>query len=178
MNVIGITGLMGSGVDTVAKYISEKYGYAILHMSDILREMAKKEGLELTRDNLQNMRKKYGNEFLAEEIVKRIKKNKYNKVIIAAIRRSEDYLIPKKEFPEMKLIFINTDDKIRFERLKKRCRENDPKTFKEFQRQQKNEYKIYDFNKTFSYADYVIENNGTVDELYKKVDEIMRTLEN
>jgi dephospho-CoA kinase len=177
MHIIGITGLMGSGTDTATDYISKKYGYKILHMSDVLRDMTKKEGLELTRDNLQAMRKKYGNNFLAEEIIRRIKENKYDKVIIAAIRRSEDYLIPKKQFKNMKLILVKTDEKVRLERLKKRGRISDPKTFEEFKRQQKNEFAIYDFDKTFSFADYVIENNGTFGELYKKVDEVIGKIE-
>lgn len=177
MNVIGITSLMGSGTDTVADYIAEKYGYVILHMSDILREMTKKEGLEPTRDNLQLMRKKYGNTFLAEEIVSRIKENKYEKVIIVAIRRAEDYLIPKKYFKNMKLILVKADERIRFERLKNRNRLSDPKTFDEFKRQQDNELSIYDFDKTFSYADFVIENNGTLDELHKKISVMMKKIE-
>lgn len=178
MHIIGIAGLIGSGKDEVASYIKKKYGYIIvLNMGDVLREMAKKMGLELTRDTFQNLRIKYGNNFLAEEIVKRIKENNYDKVIINGIRRSEDFLMQKKAFPKMRLIVVKADEKIRFQRLKKRGRENDPKTLEEFHRQEKRENEIYDFEKTFSYADFTIENNGTFDGLYKEIDKVMWKIE-
>jgi dephospho-CoA kinase len=175
MKIIALAGLMGSGKDTAAEYISKKYGYKIIDYSNIIREMCRKEGLELTRDNFQNLRIKYGNMFLAEEVVKRVKASKEENIIITPLRRSEDYLIPKKEFGK-KIVFIlvECDQKIRFKRLKKRGRENDPKDFVEFQRQEKRENEIYDFDKTFSYANYIVKNNGTPDALRKEIDKVMK----
>jgi dephospho-CoA kinase len=177
MIVIGITGLVASGKDTAINYISKKYKYKLLHMSDIMREMAKKEGYALTRDGLQAFRKRHGNKFLAEEIVRRIKHHKYKKVLIGSIRRSEDYLIPKNHFKNMKLINIFADEHIRFERIKKRRRLSDPKTLAEFRRQERNEFRIYDFHKTFSYADYIVDNNHTQKELYSRLDKIIKDTE-
>lgn len=176
MAIIGITGLMGSGTDTAANYITKKYRYKLLHMSDIMRDMARKEGYELTRDGLQAFRKKHGNTFIAEEIARRIKKGQHKNIVVAAIRRSEDFLIPKKHFRDMKLIVIYTEEKIRFQRLKRRQRLSDPKNMEEFKRQQDNEFKIYDFDKTFSFADYVIENNFTEKELHKNIDRVMKAI--
>jgi len=176
MQIIGITGLIGAGKDEVANYMAKKYGYVILNMGDMFREIAEKEGLELTRDTFQNLRIKYGNFFIAEEVVKGVKQGKHKKIIIAGIRRSEDVTIPKQAFPDMKLIVVEADKKVRFERLKDRARENDPETFEEFERQMKREYDIYDFDKTFSMADFVIENNGSFEELFKKTEDIMKRI--
>ncbi len=174
--IIAVTGLIGSGKDTVAEYIAEKYGYTIIDYANILREMCKNEGLELTRDNLQNLRLKYGNTFLAEEVVDRVKKSGKDKILITPLRRSEDYEIPNKELGGIVMILVESDDKIRFERLSKRGRENDPKDFEEFQRQAKRDDDIYDFDKTFSYAKYRIQNNGDIDQLKKQIDKIMEEL--
>lgn len=79
MKILCLAGLIGSGKDETAKYIAEKYGYHIIDYANILRDICKKEGLEITRENLQNLRIKYGNTFLAEEVVKRVKNRKKKK---------------------------------------------------------------------------------------------------
>ncbi|MDI6721877.1 MAG: dephospho-CoA kinase, partial [Candidatus Aenigmarchaeota archaeon] len=72
MKIICIAGLIGSGKNAVSDHISQKYGYKVIDYAEILRDICRKEGMEVTRDNLQNLRLKYGNTFLAEEAVKRI----------------------------------------------------------------------------------------------------------
>ena len=176
MRVICVAGLIGSGKDTVSEHIAKKYGYLIIDYAGILREICKREGIEITRDNLQNLRLKYGNTFLAEEAVKRVKESKEKKFILTPIRRSEDFLIPKRELKNAVLILIESSPEARFSRLRDRGRENDPKDFREFQRQEEREFSIYDFDKTFSYADYKIGNNGKKEELYKQVDKIMEKI--
>ena len=176
MIVIGITGLIGSGKNAVADYIKEKYNFVVINMGDVFRDILKREGKKITRDSLQDLRKTYGNNFLAQEVVRIIKENHYERAIIAGIRRSEDAEIPKKEFPGMKLVVIYADSNTRFQRLKKRNRENDAKTREEFDRQMKREYKFYDFDRTFSMADFVIDNNGSFDKLHNEIDKVMKKI--
>ena len=45
--------------------------------------------------------------------------------------------------------------------------------FEEFKRQEEEEMKNFNLEKTFSYAQYTIENNGTKEEFYDKIDEFM-----
>lgn len=178
MPILCIAGLIGSGKDTAAEYISKKYGYKIIDYANILREICRREGLTVTRDNLQNLRIKYGNTFLAEEVVNRIKNSKDSKIILTPLRRSEDFEMPKREFSnKVKLIVIEADAKIRFGRLKSRGRENDPKDFKEFERQEAREMEIFNFEKTFSYADFKIKNNENIDVMKKEIDMIMKGIQ-
>ena len=177
MIVVCITGLFGSGKDTVADYLVEKHGFHKIDMGEVLREMLKEKGIKPTRENLQEFRKQHGNTFLAEEITKRIEKGGWKRVVINGVRRSEDYEIPKKKFGEkLKMILIKADKIKRFIRLKRRGSERDPKSIKEFEKQERREYKIYDFNKTFSYADFVVENNSTIEDLKSKIDKIVGEL--
>ena len=177
MPILCITGLMGSGKGEAADYISKKYDYKIIDYADVLREICRREGLELTRDNLQNLRIKYGNTFLAEDVVERVKKLKTDKIVLTSLRRSEDFEIPKKEFGhKVKLIVIGADAKIRFDRLKKRGRENDPKDFAEFERQETREKEIFNFDKTFSYADFKITNNKKMDDMKREIDKVMKAI--
>jgi dephospho-CoA kinase len=177
MRIICVVGLIGCGKDTATDYIEHKYGYTTINTGDIVRDFTRMEGLELTRDNLQNIRKKYGNNFVAEEAVKIIKEKKLDKILLNGVRRSEDYEIPRAKFGNvMKMILIETDEKKRFERLKKRGDERCPKTMDEFKKQEKNEFAIYNFDKTFSYAGFKIKNNGTPEELHREIDIIMKKI--
>ncbi len=174
--IIAIAGLIGSGKDEVVRYISRKYGYCVIDYADILRGICRKEGLEVSRDNLQDLRVKYGNTFLAEAVIKKIKESGKKDIILTPLRRSEDFTIPKKEFPGIKMILVEAPERVRFERLKARKRENDPQDFEEFQRQERREFSIYDFDKTFSYAKYRIVNNGSLEELHSSIDMIMEEM--
>ncbi len=178
MRIICIAGFMGCGKNVAADYIAQKYSYKIIDYADMLRDICRKEGLEVTRDNLQKLRLKYGNTFLAEDVVEKVKKVKKRKIVLTPMRRSEDYEIPKKEFEKnVTLIVIESSPKTRFMRLHDRGRENDPKTFEEFQRQEKRENEIYNFDKTFSYANYKIKNDSTVAELQKEIDKVVKKIE-
>jgi len=178
MKIICIAGLIGSGKDEVAKYISDKYGYEIIDYANILREIVRNEGLEVTRENLQNTRLKYGNTFLAEIVIKKIKESEKQKIILTPMRRSEDYLIPKKEFgSNMQMILVEVSAKVRFKRLSKRGRENDPKDFTTFKKQEKREFEIFNFKKTFSYADFKVNNNGNMNQLRIKIDDVMKKID-
>ena len=175
LKILAVTGRIGSGKNSVEDYLRDKYEYKIINMADVLRQMAKEEGCGLDRQSLQNLRKKYGNTFLAEKTVKIIEGLNDNKIVIGSMRRPEDFLIPKQKFNDnIKLIVIEARKDVRFQRIKKRGREGDPKTIKEFETQEKKDEEIFEFKKIFSYADYVIDNNGTLDDLHKQIDKIMR----
>ncbi|MBI2233060.1 MAG: AAA family ATPase [Candidatus Aenigmarchaeota archaeon] len=174
-SIIAITGLIGSGKNEAADYIAKNYSYVIFDYADLIREMMRKEGIEPTRINIQNYRLKHGNNFLAEAIVEKIQNSSHERVLLTPIRRPEDYEMPKKAFgASIIMIHIDADEQIRFERLKSRRSARDPKTPKEFKEQEKRELEIFNFKKTFKYANYTIENNGTLEELHKKLNSLMK----
>lgn len=174
MHVLAISGLIGSGKDTVAKYISDEYGYEIIQFADVLRGMLKKEGIELTRENLQKYRMKHGRTFLAEECLDVALSMKKEKMIFIPLRMYEDYSVLKKHFSSMKLIWIDAPVKERFGRLKTRQRENDPKSAESFKSQDTSEKDLFDFDRLEKMADYRISNNGNIMDLKKSIDRMMK----
>jgi dephospho-CoA kinase len=178
MKVIGTIGLIGSGKDTVAQYIARRYGYTIISMRDLVKEVTEKEGLEPTRENLQTIsekyRKTYGMDYFARLATEKASGIGAKKVLISEMRKPEDITVPKARFgKDIMIILIEADPEIRFERLRKRGRLGDPKTFEQFQRQEKREYELY-FSKSLHLAEYRIENNGTLEELYNKIDSLLK----
>ncbi|MFB6217414.1 MAG: AAA family ATPase [Candidatus Aenigmatarchaeota archaeon] len=175
MYIVGITGPMGSGKDTVSEYLDDVYDFRELSYGDIVRDIADEEGVEPTRENLQKISKRYresyGMEYFAQRMVEKMDELGRKKYVLSGIRRIEDFKPIKKRYGEnFKLLLIDAKPKIRFKRLKKRGLGRDPDSFEKFKEQDETEFERYDMEETFKEADYTIHNNGSLDELKKKVD--------
>ncbi len=179
MKVIGLTGLIGSGKDTVSDYISKKYGYRIVVMGDIVRELATELGRSHSRDNLHLTQKeyveKYGIEYFAKRVVEKIRRNNWQKVVINGIRRPEDASVPKGEFKkDMVVALVDAPPQVRFERMKARMRADDPQTMEEFIRQEENELALFRWSETMKFVENRINNDGTVEELHKNIEAFIK----
>lgn len=180
--ILGFSGQIGCGKGTVAKYIAEKYGTSHYRFSDILREVSDYLRIEKTRDNLQDLstvlRKRFGEDLLTKIIFEKVKEDPNDLIVVEGIRLAEDveYL---KRLPEFTFVFIEADPKVRYERMITRNENvgDAEKTFEQFVQDQKDEAdaQIKDLKVK---AQYTIENNGTIEELHKKVDELISLIRN
>jgi dCMP deaminase len=176
--IIGVTGFFCAGKDEFANYITSK-GIEHISLSDILREDLIKAKIEVTRTHLQelgkDLRLKYGAGILAERALKSMPKDK-NYLVSSigttgeakALRKRGDFL----------LVFIDAPQNIRFERMKARNRENDPKTFDEFRKQEAKETKgggsaYREIENLKKIADVVIVNDGSLDKFKAKIDKML-----
>lgn len=179
--IIGLTGENCAGKGTVAEYFKSK-GFLYRSLSDVLREELEKEGKKITRENLiekgNSLRAKHGSAALAKKTVEELEESK--NYIIDSIRNAAEAQ-EIKSIPNSTLVYVCAPPKTRFERMKSRGRESDPQTFDEFQRLEEKEMKNEDRTKqslveAFEIADLTLENNGTVEELHKKIDELLSSL--
>lgn len=171
--IIGVTGHIAVGKGVVVRYLNER-GFESLSLSDVLRDECRKQNLELTRENLQNMgeglREKFGKGVLAERILDKITKNS----IVESIRKPEEVGVLK-ETPQFYLIGISAPVKLRYERLVKRGREEDKLSYENFLEVSKNAAE-QEIEECVRMADFVIENDGSIEELNKKIDDIISAL--
>jgi dephospho-CoA kinase len=175
--ILGISGTNSSGKDTVAKYIEGK-GFFHISLSDILRDEMRKRNIESNRDNMISFANKLEAEKGSGALVKMTIKEYGNKdkLVISSIRKPPevDYL---HTIPDFKLIFVDVPIKIRYDRMLLRARESEEiMSFEEFKTQQEKEVSgantqnlIYCQEK----ADFILENNGKLDDLYQKVDRLI-----
>jgi len=175
---LGILGPAGSGKGFAAKYIAKKYGYTIINMGDIVRALARKEHIKPTRANLEKIGEKYskiyGKDFVIEHAIERAKASK-KPVIIDGIRKPIQARLAKEKL-KAKLILVDASPEIRFERMKKRRRSNFPKTLEIFKKEEKQEQKFFNLNKTFSMRDYKIDNSNGEKYLFEQINKIMEKL--
>ncbi len=178
---IGTVGKIGSGKDEILKYLSARYGIPYISTGDIVRRMADEEGLEPTRENLEEISercfRKLGKgcfvRMVAEEIIKR----KWKIAGISGIRAPADVRVLKEHFGDsFTMIQVEvTDPRLRFKRLRLRHEGRDAATYKEFVVQDKNEEDVFKISKTAAMADYSIKNDGTLADLHRRIGVLIRT---
>jgi len=182
--IIGLTGKVGSGKGTIADYLAEK-DFFVTSLSDRIREEIRSRGGEITRERLlkvsDELRWKYGPEVLAQRSWEKVIFQGKQKAVIDSIRGETevDYL---KRQPGFILLGVTASPEVRFERIKARDRESDPQIFEEFLAVEERDVKSgigkvgRDIEKCLGKADFLIENNGTIEELKTKVEEILSKL--
>ena len=181
--IIGLTGKNAAGKGELANHLKNK-GFVYFSLSDALRDEATKRELDHSRDVLiklgTEMREKFGNGILARRINEKIKqlKNKDNFVVdsvrnpgeIEELRKNNGFI----------LIGVHTDAKIRFERLLRRRRTGDSKTFEEFleheEKENNDEGPGQQLDKCMELVDKIINSNGTIEEANKDLDKYLESL--
>jgi len=183
--IIGITGKNASGKGELASHLENK-GFVYFSLSDALRDEATKQGLDHSRDVLielgTEMRAKFGNGILAERIndkIKELKNQGKENFVVDSIRNPGEIEELRKNESFM-LIAVDTDAKIRFERLLKRGRAGDAASLEEFLEHEKRENNDkgsgQQLDKCMKAADKVIRSNGTVEEANQDLDNYLESL--
>ena len=187
MKVIGLIGTIGSGKDIVREILEKKFNTVSVILSDLLETNAlKKRGIKITRTMQQNLgdelRQKYGTHVLAKIAIDFMKKTSEIKIIDGIRNPGEVDFLRQQFSDDLKLIAIDAPQQVRFERIVKRNRDSDPKTWEEFvavdERDQGKDQPEYGqkVRKCIEMADVVIQNDGSLEELKKKVEEIIKQL--
>ena len=176
--IIGLTGPIASGKGTAKKYIVEKYAAKDCRFSSILRDILNRVDMPICRENLQKistaLRQTFGEDLLAKAIAKDATSLDSDIVVIDGVRRMTDigHLIELNNFI---LVSIDAEPKVRYERLVLRNENEDDrsKTFQGFLDDHKIETEIT-IPEVMTYAKERVDNNGSLDDLHKQIDEIIK----
>ena len=176
MILVGISGLPGSG-KTIAMEVAKEFNFHVVSMGDVIRELAK----QMSRSPsivATSTRLSFGSRFIAYKTLELLKDLKVDKLCIEGIRSIREVETFEEHFKtQMKLIFIVAPWRIRFERLLKRGRPDDPKTIEEFLERDYRELR-FGLANLIARADYIIVNTyqnveDFKDELRKIFNEII-----
>lgn len=175
--IIGIAGEIASGKGVVTQYLVEKYQAKKYCMSDVLKDFLKRLHLDIVRENLSALslclRESFGQDILIQTLIQDIQKSESDFVIVDGIRRVAE-LEQLKKMENFKLIYIETDLKTRYLRLKKRDEKQDDKmkTFEDFQKDNEleTEKTILDLRNS---ADFLVDNSGDLAVTFSQIDGII-----
>ncbi len=178
--MLGLTGTFAAGKGTVAEYFIGK-GFQYYSLSDELRLLLREKGIMPTRDNLieagNELRRKYGNSFLANLVIKRLRGGpRGTDVIIDSIRNTGE-IAALKELKGFFLVSVDAPVDIRYGRAMKRASVRDPKSFSEFLVQEKREMagkgSEQQLAACMSAADFKLVNDGDYRKLYKLIEKVL-----
>ncbi len=187
MRILGIGGTNGSGKDTVGHMLSERHKFLFMSGSDLLRAEAKKRGLPIEREVLRAIstewRREFGLGVIVDRIVNKYKEDetKYSGLVIAPMRNPGQ----ARRIHELggKLIWVDGDPKVRYERVRSRARSaEDKKTFEQFMEEEQTEMKdtgdpaALHGEGVRDISDIFLDNSGNDIEAFK--DEAEKALEN
>jgi len=179
--IIGLVGEVASGKDVTKKYLEVNYGATCHRFSSILRDLLNRLYLPIVRENMQTMsttlRQNFGEDLLAKIITEDVKNDPHEIVVVDGIRRAADmtYL---QALPGFVLISIEVETRTRYERLIQRKENADDasKTYEQFLADGQRETEL-DIPKVMAQADYRLDNNGSLKDLYIQIEKIIIELE-
>lgn len=170
--IIALSGTPAAGKDTVADYLKEKKGFKLISPSEILRSILKGRKVEINLENLTEAGNKIGTGLVLQGLKNRVGDEN---IILTSIRQPKEIELLRNE-KDFFAVFVDADPRIRFERLKSRGRAGDSETFDQFM---DIEYKQSDgksggmnLSACKEMADYVIENNGPMEEFHQRIEEV------
>lgn len=178
--IIGLIGEKLSGKDEVARYIVAKQDAFHIKFSHLLDEILDVLNLPKTRRNEIDLglglRQIFGSDVLYLGLKQRIETSNAQVVVINGIRMDEfDKIV---EDLKAKTIYITAPLELRYQRyLKRHEKIDDGKlSFEAFAKQDQVELTEKDIPALGRRADYKIENVGSLEELYGKIEMILREL--
>ena len=176
--ILGLAGEMGCGKGTVANYLVEKYNGSSHSFSTALKDILDRLYLDRSRDNLNGLSKAlrgaFGEDVFAKSMSADAENDPHDVVVVENARRLDDiyYL---RLLPHFKFVYIDAGMENRYKRMVERNQYvgDDMKTFEEFKRE-------HELNTEASipplkeHANYVITNNGSLEDLYSQIDGIIK----
>lgn len=178
--IIGITGTIGAGKGTAVEYLKTK-GFVHYSVRELLLEEIEKRGMPPDRNSMNEvgnaLRMTHGPSYLMEVAIRRASENGGDALIesVRAIGEAE-FLRANGAF----ILAVDADRKLRYERIIARGASTDHVDFDTWIMQEERELAAiepWDMNilGVMALADARIENDGTLEELHAKIEEVLGT---
>lgn len=178
--ILTFVGMPGAGKSEATKYLNKK-GFPFIRFGELTEDEIKKQGLEVNVENERIFREKIRKEFgMGAYAIKAKPKidellSTQDIIVLDGLYSWEEYVYLKKYFSFLKLILIYAEPEIRYKRLSQRVirkillSESRDRDIREIEKLSK--------GGPIAIADFCIINNSEdLDNLYKKIDEILERL--
>lgn len=177
--IIAIVGMCGSGKSIASEYF-ENIGYKKIYLGGITMDKLKEENLEVNPSNekmmRERLRKEYGMGAYALLSIPKIEELiKTDNVVLDGLYSWDELKILKEKYPEIKVISIVVDKKIRYERLT--TRDIRPLTNEEAENRDISEIENVAKGGPIAFADFYILNNGNMEVYNIELEKIKKEIE-
>ncbi|MBN2746455.1 MAG: AAA family ATPase [Bacteroidales bacterium] len=180
MKIVGITGTLGAGKGTIVDYLIKTRGFKHFSAREFITREVNRRNYPVNRDTLTSvaneLRRKHSPSYIIDMLFDEALEAGANSVIesirtpgeVESLRRNEQFV----------LLAVDANPVLRFERIKLRKSETDYIDFETFLENEKREMNNQDPNmqnltKCIQMADYVLNNDGDLDSLYKQLEDVL-----
>lgn len=179
--IIVVVGMCGVGKTVACDYL-ESLGLDRIYFGAITFEKLQEEGLETNPDNERMMRERLRKEggmgvFATLNLPKLEKLVKKNNVVVESLYSWDELKIVQEKFKEQVItVSIVADKELRYSRLAKR----DVRPFSRDDAIKRDIAEIENIAKAgpIAYADYFVDNNGTIEEFHQRIDDLLEKVNN
>lgn len=180
--ILGITGTIGAGKGTVVDFLVQNKGFAHYSVRDFLVEEIEKRGLPVNRDSMRevanSIRAEHHPSYIICSLYERATQAGHDALIESVRAIGEADFLKNKG---VKILAVDADRRVRFERVTLRGASTDDVDFNTFVTHEEKELASTDPSGqnligVMQMADYRIENDGTLEELHSKVEEMLTAM--
>lgn len=184
MKLIGISGTNGSGKDTIAHLLRDKYGFCFAGATEMLAEELIKRGQPTDRVHKSGLsaqwRREHGMSVVVDKAVEMFEAGVYKGLVVGSLRHPGE----NDRVHELggKVIWVDADPKVRYARVTSndRGRIEDQKTFEQFIADEEREMHPEGDSATLNTAAvkekadiFITNNDNDIEAFCRKVEEIL-----
>lgn len=176
---MAVVGMPGAGKSEAVNILKQR-GFAVIRFGDETDRGLVQQGLPLSAESekvyREKLRAELGMSAYAQKAlpkIEEVQKNS-NMIVLDGLYSWEEYLYLKEHFETLQVVGVFANSKTRYERLAKR--QIRPLTSAEARKRDIDEIEKLNKGGPIAAADYIIENNGTKEELEKKIDALLQEL--
>ncbi|HDM23970.1 dephospho-CoA kinase [archaeon] len=177
--ILCLTGMPGCG-KSIVKEVALSHGVTVITMGDVVREETAKRGLDPNAENtgkvMLELRKKLGLDAVAKKCIEKLMEmdEVSDIVMFDGVRSMHEVERFRTLSKNIVIIAIHSSPKTRFERLHKRGRVDDIRSWEEFVERDKRELSV-GIGDVIALADIMLVNEGkSLEEFRREVDKLFR----
>jgi len=178
MKLLIVTGMPGAGKSGVASAFHDA-GIPVIVMGDVIREETKKRGLDPNPENTKKvmleLREKGGPGAVASFCVDELKELKTDTVVIEGCRSIAEIDVFDDCVDEVVIVCVHSSPKERYNRLRKRNRDDAPPSWEVFRERDIREISV-GLGDIIALSDIMLVNDGTLVEFQNKSVELVKRL--
>ena len=182
VKIIAVVGMSGSGKSVVVDHLTSK-GYPKVYFGGMILKEMEKRGIEITAENEKEFREmiraKEGKDWVVKQVIAEVKdliSAGQKRIVLDGVYSWTEYKLIKHEFPGVvTFLAVMTTKKLRYARVAERVVR--PLNTQEIQMRDAAEIENLEKGGPIVAADYFVLNNGTMDDLKERVDEVLKEIE-